>query len=106
MDFTLKKWLGNDPSATFHNVHDADCSSPVKLQRLNPTQPSNHSSYTDFFWDVCRASKSKTELEAEMVKAGVQVGEHTIDYLQGQGLEQEKDLLAEQVTEARRLKWP
>ena len=28
-----------------------------------------------------------------MVKAGIQFGEHTIDYPQGQGLEQEKDLL-------------
>ena len=43
----------------------------------------------------------KEKLEAEMVKAGIQFGEHTVDYPQGQSLEQEKDLLATQVIEAR-----
>lgn len=101
IDFTLKKWLGSDPSATFHNVlmltvhrnqvpafESNSAFKPFIVHRFLPGMYAVH-------------PNRKEELESEMVKAGIQFGEHTMDYPQGQTLDQEKDLLATQVTEAR-----
>ena len=104
VDFTIKKWLGSDPSATFHNVlmltvhrnqvaafESNSAFKPFIVHRFIPGMYAVH-------------PNKKDELEAEMVKAGIEFGEHIIDYPQAHSLDQEKDLLANQVNEARTLK--
>ena len=104
VEFTLRKWLGKDPSATFHNilmltVHRNQVAAfesnsvfkPFIVHRFIPGMYAIH-------------PERKDELEAEMVKSGILFGDHILDYPQGQSHEQDKDLLAQQVQEARELK--
>jgi len=104
VDFTLKKWLGKDPSATFHNVL------MLTIQRHQVASFESNSAFKPYivhrFLPGMYAvhPERKEELEAEMLKAGILFGEHVLDYPQGQSSEQEKDLLSDQVLEARELK--
>lgn len=104
VNFTLGKWLGKDPSATFHNVL------MLTIQRHQVQMFESNSAFKPFIVHrfipgmYAVHPDKKEELESEMVKAGILFGDNIIDYPQDQDIHQDKERLSQQVEEARQLK--
>lgn len=98
--FTLKKWLGKQPVAQFHDVllltvhrnfvrhFESDTTfKPFIVHRFMPGLYAIH-------------PEKKNTLEALMKEHNIEFGEQTLDYPQGGDVQQEKNLLSQQITEA------
>jgi hypothetical protein len=103
VDFTLKKWLGKQPVAEFHNVllltvnrnyiqqfESNNAFKPFIVHRFFPGMYAVH-------------PEKKVQLEDEMRKNQIEFGDHILEYPQGNDVHGEKNLLAQQVVEAKEL---
>ena len=100
VQFTLKKWLGKQPVAQFHDVllltvhrnfirhFESDTTfKPFIVHRFMPGLYAIH-------------PEKKNTLEALMREHNIEFGEQVLDYPQGADVLQEKNLLAQQIMEA------